>query len=608
MTEVRTLPALLDERARLTPNRLAFASDRERVTWRELSDRAGALAMGLTEVGLSPGDSAAVMGQTTGEWALADLGILCAGGVSVGVYPNLTPKQVAHLVNDSGAKVAFAGSQEELAVLVEAKRECPRLETLIGWGTAEHLGSQVLDYSTLLDRGRVLESAHPDKLERLKKSRGPDDVALVIYTSGTTGVPKGAMLSHWNCVFEVRSATPLLPPGMEREETVSFLPMAHVAEHVISHYGRISTGTGTRYVGSLASEKVLAALAKSRPTMFGSVPRIFEKAYATVRSRVAEASPAKRAVFGWAERVGRQVSRSAREGQPAPLPLLAQRFVADKLVLKRVRQAFGGRVKLFISGAARIEPEILEFFHAAGMLVLEVYGQTECTGVCTANSAERFRFGTVGLPLPGVEVRLASDGEVLVHGDNVFQGYLNLPEATKEALDAGAWLHTGDVGEIDRDGFLTITDRKKNLIVTAGGKKVAPAAIETLVATEPAVAATLVVGEGRPYITALIALDLEEARSAAGLPDAPVDVLARHGAIRERVRQAIERANSNLARFERVRRYLILPTELSIARGELTPTLKVRRRAVEERLGAEIEALYANPAGAEVENVASADR
>lgn len=573
---VRALPEILDNRARQTPARLAFTTPTERITWREFADRVDGFALGLAERGLKPGDNVVVMGQTTGEWAIADLGILAAGGVSVGIYPTLPPRQVAHILRDCGAKIALVGSTAEMQTLEAARRETPFVDTIIGWGDAEKHAS--FSFSSLVEAGRDRAQREPNAVERLKNHRGPEDLALLVYTSGTTGEPKGAKLTHGNCLAQVASVVAAGAPVSERDVTVSFLPMAHVAEH-LGLYGRIWTGMATHFVGSLDSTAVLAAIVQTRPTLLGSVPLLFEKAHATIRNRVATAPSVARSLFRWAERTGREMSRSLRKGDRPSLSLRARYAIANSLVFRRLRAGFGGRVRYFLSGAAPIDPDLLEFFHGAGMLILEAYGLTEFCGVATVNRPEAFRFGTVGLPLPGVEVRIAADGEVLLRGPSLFQGYLNYPEETARAISADGWLHSGDVGELDTDGFLRLTDRKKNLVITSGGKKIAPARIESLVAGHALISSVIVVGDGRAYVAALVALGAE------------VPGVAR-SAVENQIRAALERANASLAPFERVRRACILPRPLSITEGELTPTLKVRRSVVLDRYRAEIERLY----------------
>ncbi len=595
----KTLSELLDERIAKTPDALCFEQTvggrHDRATWRELKHRADSLTLALDELGLQPGDSVAVMGQTTGEWITADLGILGAGGVSVGVYSTLHPAQIAYLLSDCKAKLAFVGSKAELQTMREAIAQA-KLQpppAIIGWGDAEGVEG-VRGLRELVSRGGQLLAQKPARLAELRRSRSWDDLALLIYTSGTTGTPKGAMISHGNILSMLEAVGPLLPTDLSGNDiAVSFLPMAHVAEHVVGFYGRINAGYGARYVGSLESQAVLGALTETRPTLFGSVPRIFEKAYAKIRARVAESNPRRQAIFAWAENTGRAMSRHALAGTRPPLSLRLSHWLADRLVLSKIRNAFGGRVKYFVSGAAPIDPDILEFFHACGMIVVEAYGMTELAGIATINRPERPRFGTVGQAIPGFEIKIADDGEILIRGRAVFKGYLNKPKETAEALDAEGWLHTGDIGQLDREGFLRITDRKRNLIVTSGGKKVAPAPIEALLTGETLLGPTLIIGESRSYISALLTLDLEEAREVTGAKAASAAELARHPEVRKRAAAAVAKANAHLARFEQIRRFRILDKELILGSEELTPTMKLRRQAVSAKFKIEIDSLYA---------------
>jgi long-chain acyl-CoA synthetase len=595
----KTLSGLLDERIAKTPDTLCFEQTvggrRDVATWRELKRRADSLTLALDELGIKPGDSVAVMGQTTGEWITADLGILGAGGVSVGVYSTLHPQQIAYLLSDCQAKLVVVGSKAELETMREAiaqtsLKPAPRI---VGWGDADGAPG-IRSFQELLASGSQLLASRPERLAELREGRGWDDIALLIYTSGTTGVPKGAMISHGNILSMLEALRPLLPTDLSGNDVaVSFLPMAHVAEHVVGFYGRINAGYGARYVGSLESQAVLGALAETRPTLFGSVPRIFEKAYAKMRARVAEANPRRQAIFAWAESAGRAMSRHTLARTRPPLSLRLSYRLADRLVLSKIRSAFGGRVKYCVSGAAPIDPDILEFFHACGMTVVEGYGMTELSGIASINRPESPRFGTVGRAIPGFELEIADDGEILVRGPAVFKGYLNKPKETAEALDANGWLHTGDIGELDREGFLRITDRKRNLIVTSGGKKIAPAPIEALLTGETLLGPTLIIGESRSYISALLTLDLEEARAVTGAKAASAAELARHPEVRRRAAAAVAKANGHLARFEQIRRFRILDKELALGSEELTPTMKLRRQAVSAKFKMEIDSLYA---------------
>ncbi|MBI3072550.1 MAG: long-chain fatty acid--CoA ligase [Deltaproteobacteria bacterium] len=588
-------------------------------TWRDYHAEVERVAFGLLALGLAKGDAVAVLGETCHTWCLADLGTMLAGGVNVGIYATNTAKQCAYILKDSRARVAFVQGRDQLAKIVAEFREqsaekpvassrerngepdghggrtlpLPDLRTVIVWG--EKLNGEAptefaITFDELLRRGDAHRSAHPNAIDERQDEVEPNDTALLIYTSGTTGPPKGAVLSHANVLSFQRAGVGIFDFRPDDMSFV-FLPMCHAAEHVVGFYGRIFHGIAGTFATSL--ETVITEVKDVRPTLFGSVPRIFEKVYAKVNTEVEKGSPVKRAIFRWAVDVGRRVKAKERAREWVPPHLAVQHRVADKLVLRKVREAFGGRVRAFISGAAPISVDILEFFHACGMLVLEAYGLTEVSAVCTGNKIDDYRFGSVGKPIPGVDVRIAPDGEIIVKGPTVFSGYLNLKEATAEAIDGDGWFHTGDIGRFDSDGYLYITDRKKNLIVTAGGKNVAPANIENLVKADPIISQVIVHGDRRNFLTALVTVDKDEAaRFAAANGFAAGDMS--HPKMRERVQKAIDAANAELARYEQVRKFVILQDDLSQESGELTPTLKVKRKVVEEKYRAVLDRMYAD--------------
>jgi long-chain acyl-CoA synthetase len=563
------------------------------VTWAEHGARAVDVAGGLVQMGLARGDAVAILGDTRPEWATCDIGAMLAGGLSVGIYQTSTPAQVAHILADCGARWVFVQDHEQLAKVRAVRAEVPRLQKIVVWDDLPGDDPElVISLTELEGVGRSRRQTLAAELTARRAAARLEDPAILVYTSGTTGPPKGAILTYKNIRALVTLGAEAIPITAD-DLTMSFLPMAHVAERVASYYGRIARGTATAYARSL--QTVIDDARAVRPTVFGSVPRLYEKVYARVMAEVDGGPPTRRRLFQYALRVGKEHARLRREGRPVPMALDLAHAAADRLVFHRIRGVFGGRVRYFVCGAAPISVEILEFFDALGMRINEVYGLTECTAICTANRPDGARLGTVGRAIPGAEVRLAADGEVLVRGDNVFAGYWNKPDATAEAVDPEGWLHTGDVGEMDADGYLRITDRKKDLIITAGGKNIAPANVENLIKADPVVSQAVVLGDRRKYLVALVALDPDEARKAAralGVEGASTAELARHPAMRRRVQEAIERANRDLARYEQVKAFEVLPAELTVAEGELTPTLKVKRKVVEERYRDLIERLY----------------
>ncbi len=584
--DVKTIPELLIWRVEHTPEMLAYMYRPDggwvRRTWRDYYEEVKALSRALIGAGLQKGDRVCILGETRPEWVISDLAVIMAGGISVGVYQTLSPEQIEYILNDSGARMIFVENAEQLAKILKIRNNTPALEKIIVWeGTAS--GEGVCTLEEFIEK----EGSHSelDKAfeERWRKVT-PDDVAIILYTSGTTGPPKGAMITNHNIV-SLLSCWHDQIPLYEDDITVSFLPMAHGAEHVVGFFGRMYGGVGTAYARSIKT--VLEDIQDVKPTIFGSVPRIFEKAYSAIQSELKKKPPAVRKLFNWAIGVGKEYAALVRERKPIPLGLKIKNAIADFLVFRKIRRAFGGRVRFFISGAAPISVELLEFFHAVGLLILEVYGLTEATVVTHANTLDEYKFGTVGKPIEVLECKIADDGEVLVRGPTVFKGYWNKPEATKEVIDEEGWLHTGDIGEIDEDGFLRITDRKKHIIVTAGGKNIAPANIEnTIKSLDPIISQVHVHGDRRPYITALVTLDEEEAKkffSTTGKEYPGMADAVKDPELREHIKNLVARANEKLARVEWVRRFVILDHDFTIESGEITPTLKIKRKAIESK-------------------------
>ena len=556
-------------------------------TWGALGDEVDQVAAGLTALGLGRGDAVAILGDTCPRWCVADLAAIVLGGSSVGLYPTLTDEHVRFIVADSGARVAFVQGAEHLERM-RPLLDDTALERLIVWDhdPVVEPDGPVLSWSGLRDLG----------VEAPAEGPRPEDVALVVYTSGTTGEPKGVPLTHDNVIKQLASGEALIPDPITPDDiTLAFLPMSHVAEHVPGFFGRINLGLRAAFCESF--DTVLDDLQDVRPTYFGAVPRIFEKMYGRIRERVGASNPRRRAIFKWAEGLARKRSRAMTGVGPA----LSTRerlaaALADRMVFARMRDVFGGRVKTFLTGAAPINLEILEFFHGAGFTILEVYGLSETSAIAFANAPGpgMIRLGSVGKALPGVQCRLAADGEVLLKGPSIFTGYLNRPDATAEAFDADGWFRTGDIGALDADGFLTLTDRKKNLIKTAGGKYVAPARVEALVKEEPLVSQVYVHGDQRPCIVALVTLDERETgRVAEELGCAEGD-LPTHPEVTRRVQAAVDGANRRLARFEQIKRHAVLAHDFSIEDRTLTPTLKIKRNEVAARHASDIDALYAD--------------
>ena len=600
------IPDMLRSRVKDSPSQRAYTSFVDgrwkNFTWADYEARVRDIALGLIDLGIQRGDVVAILGGTRAEWALCDVGALCAGAVTVGLYPTLQPEGIGsmhYVLDHSEARVVFVDNaavlRTRLGPLLAAK--LPRVTHIIVWdhdAEAQALDPRVMAYSDLLARGVAAARKAPDAFARACDAARAEDLALLIYTSGTTGNPKGAMLSHGNVCELQKAVAELLPKDDATREggTVSFLPMAHAAERCLAHYGRIQQGYATTFARSM--ETLLDDLAQAKPTRFGSVPRIFEKVYARVQGELSKASGLKGKLANAAFAAGLRAHKLRQAGESVDLRTRALAAVFQRRIAGPLRARFGGRCGFFISGAAPIATEILEFFEACGMPTYEAYGLTETTAILTFNRPGALRYGTVGRAIPCVELKIAADGEVLARGPNIFMGYYKDPAATAEAMEGG-WFHTGDIGVIDADGFLKITDRKKNILVTAGGKNITPSNLENEVKNHPLVSYCHLHADKRPFVTALICLDPDTLKALAadkGLGSGSVADLAGKPEVRAAVQAAIDGANARFAQYERIKKFAILPAEFSVDGGELTPTLKVKRKEVDKKYASVIDAMY----------------
>ncbi|HEU5040638.1 MAG TPA: long-chain fatty acid--CoA ligase [Gemmatimonadales bacterium] len=565
--------------------------------WMELSYQAVAdqvqdLSLGLLELGVAPGDRVAILSENRPEWAIADYACLAACCTDVPIYPTLPAKQAEYILRDSGAVAVLVSSDAQLEKLLSVRAHLPALRHVIG---LDGLGEGVLRYADVLAKGRAARERYPDWRTRALRVE-PDDLATLIYTSGTTGDPKGVMLTHGNIASNVSTCVELFE-FRENDECLSFLPLSHIFERMFGHYCMFAKGVLINYAGGI--ESVPADMQERRPSLMASVPRLYEKIYARVHDQVRASSAPRRRLFAWGKRVGEAWAERVVDRKPVPPGLALSRLVADRLVFAKLRARTGGRIRFFISGGAPLSPDIARFFFAAGMPILEGYGLTETSPVMAVNTFEHLKLGTVGRPIPDVEIRIAPDGEIVTRGPNVMRGYFNKPEATSEALDPEGWFHTGDIGVLDADGFLRITDRKKDLIVTAGGKNIAPQPIENLAKTSKFVASAVMLGDRRPFPIMLVVPNADAVRGwarhkglAAG--DGDLESLLSLAEVRQKVEREVRKTLRDLAQFEMPKRLLLLPRDFSVEGGELTPTLKVRRRIVEQRHRTAIEALYAD--------------
>lgn len=567
-------------------------------SWHDAGQWGLAIAAGLWALGCRHGDRVAIIAETRFEWSLIDLAILGFGGVVVGIYPSSTAEQVHYQLEHSESRLVFVEDSAQLAKVMKHRAELPRLETIVS--LAPTVGSQDpddglaprLDLDALAALGRERLHREPELPERCRDAVVPEDVATLVYTSGTTGPPKGAVLTHGN-LFDIGKITCAVMELGERDVSVVFLPLAHSLQRVAVYAG-LHAGASGYYAPSI--DHLLDAWQAAQPTIMSSVPRVFEKIHAKIMAGVAEQPRRRQRIVAAALAVGRRRSAYLQRGVPVPRHLLLAYRVVDRVVLSRIRgRIFGHRLRYLISGGAPISRELIEFFHALGVLVMEGWGLTETSAPATLNHPKDFRLGTVGRPLPEVQLRIAADGEVLVRGPGIFREYLGDPQATAEAFDDDGWFRTGDVGELDEDGYLSITDRKKNLIITAGGKNVAPQNIENLLQGDPRLSQVMVHGDRRQYLVALITLDPEQVRlwaRAQGLPELDWGELTRHQAVRNMVQQIVAERNRQLAPYESIKDFRLLPQEFSIEQGTMTPSLKLRRRIIERCHGALLAEMY----------------
>jgi long-chain acyl-CoA synthetase len=563
------------------------------ISHRELADRVQHLSLGLRALGIAPGDRVAILSENRPEWAIADYACLTARCADVPIYPTLPARQIEYILRDAGVSAILVSNAVQLAKITGARERLPALRHLIVFDPAL-AGPGVISLAEVEQRGAALQREQPGWRAEAQAT-GPDDLATIIYTSGTTGDPKGVMLTHGNIASNVTSAVALFGFAAGHD-CLSFLPLSHIFERMFGHFCMLHTGVVINYADSI--DTVPADMLDRRPHFMASVPRLYEKIYGRVLEAVRSGSPTKRALFGWARRVGETWAERTIDRLPIAPLLALQRLAADRLVFATLRARTGGRITFFISGGAPLAPEIAKFFYAAGMPILEGYGLTETSPVIAVNTFEHQRLATVGRALPGVEVAIAPDGEVLARGPNIMRGYYGKPEATAEAIDASGWFHTGDIGTLDPDGFLRITDRKKDLIVTAGGKNIAPQPIENLVKTSKFVSNAVMLGDRRPFPVLLVvpnAGSLGAWLAHKGLPAGPLEELVKRPEVIQKLDREVRLVLRDLAHFEMPKKLLLLPRDFSVEGGELTPTLKVRRRIVEERHREEIERLYREP-------------
>ena len=563
------------------------------VTWGELGETVTVLAAGLIALGIEPEQRVAITSNTRYEWILADLAVNAAAAATTTVYPSTAAEDIAYILADSASRIVFAEDDDQVKKLLEMRDQLPEVAHVVTFEASSIADEWVTSLSDLQERGAALLKEQPDVVaDRVNAIKG-DDLATLIYTSGTTGKPKGVRLAHDGWTYEGYAVT---AGGYATQDDLEYrwLPMSHSFGKVLLSF-QIAAGTACAIDGRVP--KIIENLAIVKPTYMGAAPRIFEKAYGGIVSMMEKEGGAKLKLFRWAEKVGIEYSRAVRSGGKVPAGLKAKHALADKLVFSKVRERFGGRIKFFISGAAALSTDVAEWFHAAGMLILEGYGLTETTAGATANRPDAFKLGTVGLPFPGTEVKIAADGEVLIKGPNVMRGYHNLTDESSSALLPEGWLATGDIGEIDEDGFLRITDRKKDLFKTSGGKYIAPTHIEGVFkGLCPLASQMMVVGNERNYCSALITLDADAVQAWAsghGMDGQDYRTIVTSPAMHDEIERYVEQLNAKLNRWETIKKFAILDRDFSIESGELTPSMKLKRKSVEENFRDVLEGFYA---------------
>ncbi|WBY02328.1 long-chain fatty acid--CoA ligase [Ramlibacter tataouinensis] len=566
-------------------------------TWSQVGEAVREIAGGLMALGFRRGDTASILSNTVLEWVLADLAVLSCNGVSSGIYPTDAPNQVQYLCEDSGTRILFVEDDEQLDKALSVRERLPALEKIVVFdmeGLRDLDDPGVISLDALREIGRGWNTQHPDAVAERAAGCKPGDLAILVYTSGTTGKPKGAMHSHHGLVYTARGFNTLIARN-EKDECMCFLPLCHIAERMGGEYFSLYTGAKLNFVEN--PETVPENVREIAPTVFTAVPRVWEKFYSGVTIALKEASALQRVAYGWAIGVGREIAERVLQGRPVGGLLKAKFTLARWIALDNVRKLIGiHRARFLVTGAAPISPELVKWYLALGVPMLEVWGMTETCGASTGVPASRIKPGSIGPAASFNEVKLdPATGEILVRGPNVFMGYLNLPEKTRETLDADGWLHTGDVGTVDAEGYFRITDRMKDIIITAGGKNVTPSELENELKFSPYITDAVVIGDRRAYLTVIVMIDQENVEKYAQDRDVPFSnyaSLTRAPEIQELIQAEIDRVNAGFARVEQIKKFFLLDTQLTAEDEELTPTMKLKRKLVEKKYAPQIEAMY----------------
>jgi long-chain acyl-CoA synthetase len=565
-------------------------------SWRAYGERARAVGMGLVKLGLKRGDVVSVLAETVPEWLYADMGTMGAGGVTNGIYPTDSAKQVDYILNDSRTRFLFVENEEQLDKLLEVRERCPSIVQVVVFdmeGLADFRDPMVMSLDELMVLGREHDLAHSGDWDSRVAASKAEELALLVYTSGTTGPPKGAMLSHRNVIFQLRNADAFIPLDSDGEQ-LAFLPLCHVAERTFTTFLPLKSGAIANFAESV--ETVPANVREVAPTTFFAVPRIWERFYSGIAIRMKEATWTGRTAYRWAIGIGLKVAEAELDGRP-PSPALKLAYrLADWLVLDNIKRAIGmHRIRFAGTGAAPIAPDLIKWYRALGVDLREVYGQTENCGVATG-MPDRIKLGTVGITAPNTELVISPEGEILLRGPHVFMGYLNQPEKTAETLRDG-WLHTGDVGIMDNEGYLRITDRMKDIIITAGGKNITPSEIENQLKFSPYISDAVVIGDKRKFLSCLVMIDYDNVAKAAqdaNVPFTDFTSLCRAREVQDLIWSEIERVNSTFARVETIKKFRLIEQQLGPEDDEVTPTMKLKRKFVSEKYKTMIDGMYAD--------------
>jgi long-chain acyl-CoA synthetase len=598
-SEANTIPRLFWNRVVKWSDRTAMREKVnglwQEITWREYGQNARYVTLGLIALGLQPGDRVAIISENNPEWLYSDMGTLAAGGVTVGIYTTDSANQVEYVLNHSGAKFYIAEDEEQLDKVLEVRHKIPCLQKIIIMdmeGLRHFSDPMVMSFDELLELGKQLDQKDPQLFMIRMQGPQPEDLAILIYTSGTTGPPKGAMVSHRNIINTMEMQNEV-NPGNENDEILSFLPLCHIAERTVSVFNPILVGYKINFVEEM--DTIPENMREVSPTVFFAVPRIWEKFYSGLVLTMKDSTGLEKWAYRWALGVGQKVSDYRLNGSEPPFHLQALFKLVDWTVMRNLKKSIGlFRARYCLSGAAPISPDLLKFYHGLGIDIREVYGQTENCGPTSIHYENDVRFGTVGKPLPRAEIRIAEDGEILLKGPHVFMGYFNDPEKTRETIVDG-WLYTGDVGRFDEHGHLIITDRKKDIIITAGGKNITPSEIENQLKFSPYINDAVVIGDGRKYLTALIMIDDENVMKFAQdnrVPFTTYATLTKAKEIIELIQKEVDEINKKFARVETIKKFRLIDIQLTTDDEEITPTMKLKRKFVNQKFKEVIESMY----------------